>query len=80
MKQNIYILFLLIICGIPEKQDPGLYEDPGPQEDPRTYEDPGSQKDPRPYEDPGPHKDPRPVLSFLLNSVLLMYPKIIYFT
>ena len=30
MKQNIYILFLLIICGIPEKQDPGPYEDPGP--------------------------------------------------
>ena len=28
--------------GIPEKRDPGPYENPGPYEDPEPYEDPGS--------------------------------------
>ena len=39
--------------GIPEKRDPGPYEDSGPYEDPGPYENPGPYEDPEPYEDPG---------------------------
>ena len=33
--------FLIVINGIPEKDDSRPYEDPGLYEDPELYEDPG---------------------------------------
>ena len=40
--------------GIPEKRDPGPWEEPEPLEDPGPYNDLGSDEDVGPYEDPGP--------------------------
>ena len=56
-----YYFSLKHVFGIPEKtdpgpyEDPGAYEDPGPQEDLGRYEDQGPQQNPGPQEDSGPY-------------------------
>ena len=38
---NLPVKFANFLLGIPEKRDPGPYEDTGPYEDPGPYEDTG---------------------------------------
>ena len=70
----VYELSWTDLNDIPEKRDPGPwedpdpgpyenlgpYEDPGPYDDPELYEGSGHYEDPGPYEDSGPYEDPVP--------------------
>ena len=52
---EIYTYFT--VHDIPEKQNPGPWEDPKPYEDPGPYEDAGPYEYLEPYEDPGSYED-----------------------
>ena len=49
--KNIFIEFP--VKGIPEKRDPGPWEDPGPSDDSGPYKDPGPHEDSKLFDDPG---------------------------